>query len=217
MMLSLPLFYLHYQGALSVIFPETWGWNQTLPCAAPWHTGISVPHFLQANLQHLWPSSSSKGFELFNQGRGLQETVCCFAVSQSCSALCNPMYCSMPVFPDLDYLPSLLRLMSSESMMPSNHFILCCPSPAFKSFPASESFLMSQLFASDGQSIGASASVLPMHIRGWFPSGLTRLTSMLSKGLSRIFSSTTIFSQFFGAQPCLWSNFHIHRWLQEKL
>ena len=82
-----------------------------------------------------------------------------------------------------------------------------------QSFPASESFSMSQLFASCGQSIAASASAsnLPMNIQGWFPLGLTGLVSLLSKGLTNIFSITTIQKhQFFGAQTSLWSNFHIH-------
>ena len=72
-----------------------------------------------------------------------------------------------------------------------------------QSFPASESFLMSQLFASDGQSIGASPSesVLPMNIKCWFTLGLTGLLSMQSKGLSRVFSNTTVQKhQFFGIQ-----------------
>ena len=63
-----------------------------------------------------------------------------------------------------------------------------CP----QSFPASWSFQMSWLFASGGRSIGASASVLPMNTEGWFPLGLTGLISLLSKELSRVFSSTTI-------------------------
>ena len=74
-------------------------------------------------------------------------------------------------------------------------------------------FPMSRLFTSGSQSIGASASgsVLPMNIRGWFPLGLT---SLLSKGFSRVFSSTTVQKhQFFGAQPSLWFNSHIHTWL----
>ena len=78
-----------------------------------------------------------------------------------------------------------------------------CP----QSFPASGSFPMSPLLASGGQSIGvsASASVLPMHIQGWFPLGLTGLISLQSKGLSRVFSSITVWKhQFFGAQPSLW-------------
>ena len=78
-----------------------------------------------------------------------------------------------------------------------------------QSFPASGSFLISQLFASGGQSIVASAiaSVLPINIQGWFPLGLTCLIALLSKGLSRVFSSTTIQKhQFFGTQSSLWSN-----------
>ena len=85
-----------------------------------------------------------------------------------------------------------------------------CP----KSFPASESFPMSWLFASGGQSIGASASVLPMNIQDWVPLGLTNLTSLLSEGLPRVFSSTTVWKhQFFGAQCSLWSSSHICTWL----
>ena len=78
---------------------------------------------------------------------------------------------------------------------------------------------MSQLFASGGQSIGASASasVLPTNIQAWFPLGLTGLISLLSKGLSRVFSNITVQKhQFFGAQPSLWSNSHIPTWLLEK-
>ena len=73
------------------------------------------------------------------------------------------------------------------------------------------------LFASGGQTIGASASDLPMNIQGWFPNlGLINLISLLSKGLSRIFSSTTVWKhQFFGAQPSLWSGSHIVTWLLE--
>ena len=90
-----------------------------------------------------------------------------------------------------------------------------CP----QSFLASGSFPMSQFFASGGQSIGASASapVLLMNIQGWFPFGLTSLISLLSKGLSRVFFSTTARKhQFFGPLPSLWSNSHICTWLQEK-
>ena len=82
-----------------------------------------------------------------------------------------------------------------------------CP----QSFPASGSFLMSQFFTSGGQSIGVSSSVLPMNIQDWFPLGWTGWISLQSKGLSRVFSSTTVQKhQFFGAQLSLWSNSHIH-------
>ena len=86
-------------------------------------------------------------------------------------------------------------------------------------FPASGSFQMSQLFASGGQStrVSASASFLPMSTQDWSPLGLTGLISLLSKGLSRVFSNTTVQKhQFFGAQLALWSISHIHTWLVEK-
>ena len=92
-------------------------------------------------------------------------------------------------------------------------------SSCLQSFPASRSLPMSQLFASGGQNIEAStsASVLPMNIQGWFLLWLTCLISLQSKGLSRVFSSTTFQKcQFFGAQPSLWSNSYIHTWLVEK-
>ena len=90
-------------------------------------------------------------------------------------------------------------------------------SSCLQSFPASGSFQMSQLFASGGQSIGASESVLLMNIQGWFPLWLTGLTSLQSKRLSRVFSNTTVQKhQFFCTQLSLWSNSHIHTWLLEK-
>ena len=92
-------------------------------------------------------------------------------------------------------------------------------SSCLQSFPASESFQMSQFFASGGQSIGvsASASVLPMNIQGWFPLGWTGRISLLSKGLSRVFSNTTVQKhQFFSTQLSSQSNSHIHTWPQEK-
>ena len=86
-----------------------------------------------------------------------------------------------------------------------------------QSFPVLESFSMSWLFPSGGQSIVASASILPMSVHGWFPVRLTSLISLLSKGLWKVFSSTTIQKhQFFDAQSSLWSNSHFHTWLLEK-
>ena len=92
-------------------------------------------------------------------------------------------------------------------------------SSCLQSFQAPGSFLKSQIFAASGQSIGVSAlaSVHPMSIHGWFPLGLTGLISLKSKGLSRVFSNTTVEKhQFFGTQPSLWSISHIHTWLLEK-
>ena len=84
---------------------------------------------------------------------------------------------------------SLLKLIPIESVMPSNHLILCHPLLLLPSiFPSNRVFQMSQFFASGGQSIGvsASASVLPMNIQGWFPLGWTGWISLQSKGLSRV-------------------------------
>ena len=98
--------------------------------------------------------------------------------------------------PSFTFSLSLLGLMSIESVMPSNHLILCCPlllPPSI--FPQIRVFFpMSRLLASGGQSIGASvsASVLPMNIQGWFPLGWTGLISLQSKRLSRVFNSTTV-------------------------
>ena len=88
-----------------------------------------------------------------------------------------------------------------------------------QSFPASGSFPVSQFFTSGGQSIGVSAStsVLPMNIQDWFPLGWTGWISLQSKGLSRVFSNTTVQKhQFFGTQLSLYYNSHIHTWLLEK-
>ena len=115
---------------------------------------------------------------------------------------------------------SLPKFMSIESMMPSNHLILCHPlSCFFQSFPTSGSFQMTRLFTPGGQSIGvsASASVLPMNIQDSFHFRFTGLIFLQSKWLSRVFSNTTVQKhQFFGTQLSLWSNFHIHTWLLEK-
>ena len=105
-----------------------------------------------------------------------------------------------------------------DAIQPS--YPLSSPSPpALKSFPASGSFQMSQHFASGDQSIGVSAStsVLPMNTQDWSPLGWTGWISLKSKGLSRIFSNTTVQkNQFFGAQLSLYSNSYIHTWLLEK-
>ena len=144
---------------------------------------------------------------------------CCCSVAKSCLTLCDPVDCSTLGAFVLHYL-NLLRFVSIESMIPSNHLILCFSLLfCLQSFPASGSFPMSQLFTSGGQSFGvsASASVLPMNIQVWFSLGLTDLLSWQSKGLSRVFSNTTVQKhQFFGAQPSLWSNSYICTWVLDK-
>ena len=113
---------------------------------------------------------------------------------------------------------SLLKLVSIELVM---HPIISSSVVPFsfclQSFPASGSFPMSPFFTSGGQSIGASASVLPINIQDWFSLGLTGLISFQLKGLSRVFSNTTVQKhQFFSPQSFLWSPSHIHTWLPEK-
>ena len=115
---------------------------------------------------------------------------------------------------------SLLKLMPIESVMPSNHLTLCHPALLPPSiFPSIRVFSNESAFASGGQSIGVSvsASVLPMNIQDWFPLGWSDWISLQSKGLSRVFSNTTVQKhQFFSAQLSSQSNSHIHTWPQEK-
>ena len=141
---------------------------------------------------------------------------CCYcSVAKLCLTLFDSMACSTPGFPVLHHLPEFLKFTSTESVIPSNHLILCCLfSFCLQSFPASGSFPMSCFFPSGDQIIGASASasVLPVNIQGGFPLSLTDLTSLQSKGLSRVFSSTTIQKyQFFSVQPSLSSNSNTHK------
>ena len=127
---------------------------------------------------------------------------CFSSVDQLCPTLCHPMDCSMPGFPVHHQLSELTQTSSqwchptiSSSVIPFSS----CP----QSLPTSGSFPKCQLFAWGGQSIGVSVSpsVLPMNIEDWFPLGWTGWISLLSKGLSRVFSNTTVQKhQFFGAQ-----------------
>ena len=138
------------------------------------------------------------------------------SVAQSCPTLCNPMNRSTPGLPVHHQLPEPTQThvhWVSDAIQPSH------PLSSLQSFPVSESFLRSQFFTSGSRSIAvsASASVLPMNIQGWFPLGLTGLISLLSKGLSRVFSCTIVWKhQFFGTQLSWWSNSHIHTWLLER-
>ena len=113
---------------------------------------------------------------------------------------------------------SLLRFMSIELMMLSNHLILSCSLLLLlQSLPASGSFPMSQFFLSGSQSIGASVTIFLMNVEDWFPLGLTGLISLQWKGLSRVFSNTTVQKhQFFTTQLSSQSNSHIHTWLLGK-
>ena len=122
---------------------------------------------------------------------------CCHcSVIKLCPPLCDPMDCRAPGFLVLHHLPEFAQTHAhwvSDAIQPAHPFSHPPFSSYPQSFPASGSFPMSQLIASGSQRIGASASasVLPMNIQGWFPLAWTVLISLPSKGLSRVFSSTT--------------------------
>ena len=142
------------------------------------------------------------------------EVEICFAVwsLSHVQLFASPLTAACQASLSMTISQSFPKFMSIESVMPSNHLILCHPLLLPSIFPSIRVFPVSQLFTSGGQSIGVSASagVLQRNIQGWHPLGLTGLISLLSKGLSRVFSNTTVQKhQFFGAQPSLWSNSHI--------
>ena len=170
-------------------------------------------HYAVTNLESLIYMLISVTHCLENYSRKFKNVAIlapCCSVTQSYLTLCDPMDCSTPGSPTLHHLMELVwthvhwvsdAIQLSSSVVP---FSSC-----LQSFPGSGSFPMSQFFASGGQNIGASASVLSMNIQGLLPLGLTGLISLQSKGLSRVFSSTTVRKhQFCGTQPLLWSNSH---------
>ena len=145
---------------------------------------------------------------------------CWCSVTQSCLTLCDPMDCSMPVFPVVHHLLELAQThvhWVSDAIQPSHSLLVPSP-PAVNLSQDKGLFPVSWLFSSGGQTIGASASasVLPKNIQGRCPLRLTGLISLLSKGLSRVFSSTTVWKhQFLDIQPSLWCNYHVCAWLQK--
>ena len=141
---------------------------------------------------------------------------CCCSVTELwlLGLLHTRLFCPSPspeVCSNSGPLNQLCHPIISSSVIPFSYCL--------QSYPASRSFLMIRLFSSRDQSTRASvlASVLPVNIQGWFPLGLTCLISLQSKGLSRVFSNTTVQKhQFLGTQLSLWTNTHIHTWLLEK-
>ena len=150
----------------------------------------------------------------------LKIIVCCCSVAKMCLTLCDPMDCSCQIPLSFTNYWSLLKLMCIESVMPSNHLILCHPLSLLRSvFPSIRVFSSELAFFIRWPKYWSfSFSSHPSHEHSrLFPLGLTGLISLQSKGLSRVFSSTTVWKhQFFGAQPSLWFNSHIHTWLLEK-
>ena len=163
----------------------------------------------------LWDSRSTHSasqigqylqFSTVTQSCPTSETPCLTAACQASLSITNSL--------------SLLKLKSMESVMSSNNLILCRPlllPPSI--FPSIRVFSNESVLHIRWPNIGvsASASVLPMNIQDWFPLGLTGLISLLSKGLSRVVSNTTVLKhQLFGTQLSLWSSSHIHTWRLEK-
>ena len=177
---------------------------------------------LKINFRHWLPSMVDKGS--FCHGPLPHYCECMFTLhqfssaAQSCPTLCDPMNCSTPGLPSITNSQSSPKLTSIESVMPSNHRILCRPLLLLPSIlPSIRVF--SNESAWGGQSIGvsASASVLPMNTQHWSPLGWTGWISLQSKELSRVFSNTTVQKhQFFGTQPSSQPNSHIHTWPLEK-
>ena len=143
---------------------------------------------------------------------------CCFSVTQSCPTLCNPVDCSTTGVCSLTVFQSLFKLMSIETVMPSNHLILCHPLLLLPSiFPSIRVFSNESALCIRWPEYRSFSISLPKDIQDSFPLGLTSLISLQSKGLSRVFSNATVQKhQFFGAQPSLWFNSHFHTLLLEK-
>ena len=185
-------------------------------CTTKWIncTYTHIPSFLSLLLHpSSHPSRSSQGTELNSLCYIASSHYCC-SVAKSCLTLCDPMNCSTPSFPVLHCLPELAQTHVHWVCDAIHHLILCHPLLLPSIFPSirvfsNESALHIRWPKYWSFSISASSSY-----SGLISVGLTSLTFLLSKGVSRVFSSTTI--KFFFAQPSLWSNSHIHTWLLEK-
>ena len=142
------------------------------------------------------------------------------SVSQSCPTLCNPINLSIPGLPVHHHVTEFTQThvhQVGDAIQPSHP--LSSPLPPAPNPSQCQSFPMSQLFAWGGQSTGVSAlaSFLPKNTHGWSPSEWTGWISLQPKGLSRVFSNSTVQKhQFFGTQLSSQSNSHIHTWPQEK-
>ena len=213
-------------------------WGQKCKMATlDWNLGVSQSAFLMENLEEnpfqcfsiSWRLSASPGSSALlclhqppsstyqvppdcNSPTQLQFS----SITQLCLTFCDPRDCSTPSFPVLHYLLefALIHVHWFGDVIQSSYSL---PPPSAPAFNLSQH--QEICFVSGSQSIGAlaSASVLPRNIQGPFPLGLTILISLLFRGLSGVFSNTTVQKhQFFDTQLALWSNSHIHIWLLEK-
>ena len=147
------------------------------------------------------------------EGNYYRSCCCRYSVPKLYLCLCNTMDCGMPGSSVLCCLQSLLKFMSIESVMLSNHLILCFTLLLLPSiFPSIGMFSNELALRIRWPLVSVSATVFSMNIQGWFPLGLTGLISLQSKGLSRVFYTTIWRHQSFGAQPS-----HTCTWLPEKV
>ena len=163
-----------------------------------------------ANMQGMFTRNLE---ELKNKQTEVNHTVSSVQSLSRVRLSATPWIAARQAFLSVTISQSSLRFMSIESVMPSSHLILCCPLLLHPIPPSIRVFPMSRCFAWGGQSTGASAlaSFLPEKSQGWSPSEWTGWISLQSKGLSRVFSNTTVqMHQFFGSQPSSQSNSHIH-------
>ena len=157
---------------------------------------------------------------LLKMSAWLQQSVQFSSVTQLCPTLCDPMDCSTPDFPVHHQLLELAQThvhWVGDAIQPSHPVSSPLLLPSI--FPSIRIFSNESVLCIRWPKFGASASasVLPKNLQDWFPICLTGLISLQSKGLSRVFSNTTVLKhQFFGAQLSSWSKSHIHTWPWEK-
>ena len=212
----LPQFKCYLQGEVISIILSKWGFLHYCTLFFSFtviSTILNYIYFLcfhiHSLLSHLTLTSMKTGTRLFCSTDNYHSDVhLLFVVIVSCVQLfVTPWTAALQAPLSFTISWSLFKFMSIKSVMPSNHLMLCRPLLLPPStFPSIRSFQMSQFFASGGQSTGvsASASVSPMNIQDWFPLGWTGWISLQSKGLSRVFSNTTVQKyKFFSAQPSL--------------
>jgi len=167
-------------------------------------------------LSQNWLGHSPFSFIVF---QCFQEIQCCCSIDKSCPTLCDPMDCSILAFLSFTVSWSWLKFISIESVILSNHLILCYSLlPSLQSFPLLGSFPVSwHLCIRCPKSWSFSFSISPSSEYSGLIYFRISFISLQSKGLSRVFSSTTVQKhQFFDTQPSLWSNSHICRWLLGK-
>ena len=171
-------------------------------------------HLASAPVTH-WPPGDLSSLD--NGAHPLFSSVHVVQLLSRVRLFATPWTAALQASPSFIISQDLLKLMSTELATPSNHLILCCPLLLLPSVFLSIRVLSNQLALWPKFRASVSASVLPMNIHCWFPLGWTGWISLLSKGISRVLSSTTVQKhQFFGAQPSLPSNSHICTWLLGK-